>query len=331
MELTLTVPAAVSTPVRLDSFVASSSCCADMSRSHLKATVQRIFINGRPAKLSSPVQAGDRLFIVWAEQIPDAVIPEAIPLRIIYEDGAVTVVNKAAGMVTHPAPGNWHGTLANALLARWGGLSVAATATDSPGGLPRPGIVHRLDKDTTGVIITARTAAATAWLQNQFKARTVRKEYIALVAGKPPARSGDIRTWIVRDPRNRKRFTAKSTGGQGKYARTLYHCIACYGPYSVIRLRIKTGRTHQIRVHLKQLGCPIVGDTLYGKKDARFPDAPLMLHARLLRIRLPGRTAFTTFRAAIPPQFLAVYRAVRTLFPRIEMPKTAIPPSRRYS
>ena len=290
---TLVVPAEAAAE-RLDKYIAKNVAC--LNRSKLKAGATSILVNGKAQKISYKVRPNDKIEVDWQETVPTDIIPEDIPLNIIYEDDDVTVVNKAQGMVTHPASGNWSGTLVNALLFRWGSGETNEL---------RPGIVHRLDKDTSGVIITARTRAAEEILQKQIRAHTTKKEYIAIAVGVPKSASGIIKTQIVRDEADRKKFKAVTDTTAGKSAITYYRCFAVYGNYSLFRVRLGTGRTHQIRVHLKYLGCPILGDSVYGKKDKIFPDATLMLHARRLSIELPSgeRREFT---APVPARFKAI-------------------------
>ena len=225
-------------------------------------------------------------------------------------------------MVTHPASGNWTGTLVNALLYHWKRDAVSQVKDGTSSEIlaaRRPGIVHRLDKDTSGIIITAKNRDAEEWLQTQFKFRRLCKEYIVIVRGRPPAGAGDICTQIIRDPKDRKRYKAITGTNEGKASRTLYHCLACYGNYSLIRVRLKTGRTHQIRVHMRYIGCPVLGDPIYGKKDDIFPDATLMLHARKLIIRLPDQAHFSIFRAEVPERFRYVINILKKRFPRTVM------------
>jgi 23S rRNA pseudouridine1911/1915/1917 synthase len=311
------VPDDFSVSIRLDKYIASLP--NGMNRSKLKAGVSEILVNGKREKISFKVKAGDQIDIEWEDNIPDDIHPEYIPLDIIYEDKDVTVVNKQQGMVIHPASGNWSGTLVNALLYHWGRNSIMQIKEGTTSEIlaaRRPGIVHRLDKDTSGVIITAKNREAEEWLQTQFKLRKLRKEYIVIVRGHPPAAAGDIHTQIIRDPKNRKRYKAVTGTDDGKFARTLYHCLACYGNYSLIRVRLKTGRTHQIRVHMKYIGCPILGDPVYGKKDELFPDVTLMLHARELIVRLPGMKKFKIFRAAVPNRFRKVVKILKARYLR---------------
>lgn len=300
----VTVPESFTESERLDKYI--SSLKDGMNRSKLKSSATEILVNGKAVKLSTKVKAGDKIDIQWDENIPTDITPEDIPLHIIYEDENVTVINKEQGMVTHPAAGNWSGTLVNALLYHWKRESIAEIKDDDINKVlanRRPGIVHRLDKDTSGIIITAKNTFAEEWLSKQFLNKKLHKEYILITKGKPPASAGDIKTQIIRDPKDRKKYKALTGTQEGKFARTLYKVIAYYGNYSLIRVRLKTGRTHQIRVHMKYLGCPILGDPIYGKKDSLISDATLMLHSRQMDIRLPGKEDFTRFRAAVPLRF----------------------------
>lgn len=314
---TAKVPEDYENQERLDKFIASLP--NGMNRSKLKSGVNEILLNGKKVKLSQKVKAGDIIDIQWEDNIPDNIEPENIPLDIIYEDDDVTVVNKKQGMVTHPACGNWNKTLVNALLYHWGRKSIEQIKEGCTSDIiqrRRPGIVHRLDKETSGIIITAKNRAAEEFLQKQFKDKSNQKEYILIVTGRPPHRNGDIRTNIIRDPKNRHRFKAVDISDEGKFSRTIYHCIACYGNYSLLRVRIKTGRTHQIRVHMKYLGCPILGDSIYNKPDSLFPDATLMLHSVQLKIKLPGDNQLTTFRASVPNRFKRVEKKLKEKFPK---------------
>lgn len=314
------VPVEYQNTERLDKYIASLP--NGMNRSKLKSGVTEILVNGKKVKLSQKIKAGDQIDIQWEDNIPDDIEPENIPLNIIYEDNNVTVVNKVQGMVTHPACGNWNGTLVNALLYHWGRESISQLKEGSSSEIlqrRRPGIVHRLDKETSGILITAKNRDAEEWLQNQFKEKTLQKEYILICTGKPPAKAGDIRTQIIRDPKNRHRFKAVVDSDDGKFARTIYHCICCYGNYSLIRVRLKTGRTHQIRVHMKFLGCPILGDSIYNKPDKLFPKASLMLHSKKLKIRLPQKKEFSTFKTPVPQRFREIEKILKEKFVRTEL------------
>jgi len=434
--------ASLSEPVRADKYL--SETLALMSRSQLKARDARLFCNGKEVKLSHKIKNGDHLRLEWTEAPSEEITPEPVPLTILYRDADVFVINKPQGMVTHPAAGNWSGTLANGILwlslhgedARATGLQTEneaeaknelelnresraisesksepepepnSTSKREPeneripfytsfGTLPllnepppRAGIVHRIDKDTSGVIIVARTARAHEFLCRQFHDREARKEYLAIVRGAPPTTEGRIDTWLARSPRDRKKF-AVSPSGRGKHALTLYKVRAIWeiparteyaahtesassaesatraalsrpntaspaaaastrpgtaraseapqslsrrgplkgsashdGPskdssskrapskkatspqrYTLVALYPRTGRTHQLRVHMAHLGCPILGDPIYSKKDPHFPDASLMLHARRLKIRLPADNEFHIFAAPLPEHF----------------------------
>ena len=219
-------------------------------------------------------------------------LPEAIPLTVLYEDRSILVVDKPQGMVVHPGAGNRTGTLVHAVLHRCGEMS--ASFPDEP---VRPGIVHRLDKDTSGVIVVARTPSAHAFLADQFRQRQVRKQYLAVVVGVPAPRAGVLEGAIGRDQRDRQRFKVRPSG---KPARTGYRVLRVIGNLAVVALRPTTGRSHQLRVHMRSIGCPILGDPLYGAgRPAGFS---LMLHARRLRLTLPDGSV-RTFVAVVPERF----------------------------
>ena len=321
---------------RIDKYIASLP--NGFNRSKLKSGIHEILVNGNKSKLSGKIRAGDQIDIQWEDNIPDNIEPENIPLKIIFENDDVCVVNKEQGMVTHPAAGNWSGTLVNALLFHFGMDAIEQVKEGSSQeilALRRPGIVHRLDKDTSGVIITAKHRAAENHLSQEFKKRNVQKEYILIARGCPPKRDGIIDTLIVRDGADRKRFKAIDESAArnlrfgedaarferrnppcGKRAVTLYHVVAIYSNYTLIRAKLLTGRTHQIRVHMKYLGCPVLGDPIYSKRDSLFPDATMMLHSRILKIRLPGEKDLTTFKAAVPERFKKMIALLREKYPR---------------
>jgi 23S rRNA pseudouridine1911/1915/1917 synthase len=311
--ISLVVAADAGGGTRLDRYCAMKD--GSVSRSRLKNGAVDIRVNGIVSKMSRMVRENDVITVEWTD--PPSVLPSAenIPLEIIYEDEFVTVVNKRQGMVTHPGAGNWSGTLVHALLWHWKELA--------PDGNLRPGIVHRLDKDTSGGIITARKPEAESWLQKQFSERKTRKIYYAILCGRPVPDRGEIKTNIVRDPKNRKRFTWSEDPEKGRFAHTSYKVVSSYGTYAIVRFSIHTGRTHQIRVHSKYLGCPILGDPIYGKKDPLFPGATLMLHARSLTVVLPPTEApvatdgtAVTFTAPIPLRFRKVLATLRERFPK---------------
>jgi len=291
------------------------------SRSRLKEGLVLLTCNNKNAKLSSRVKNGDRIHFQWKNPIPSTIKPEEIDLHIVYEDGNLMVLNKVQGMVVHPAHGNWSGTLVNALLFHWGreAIQKEASLLDWPEAQKRPGIVHRLDKDTSGLIITAKNAKTEAYLKKQFKKHAVIKQYIAITKGHPPFEKGTIKTQIMRDPNNPQKYIASTDESQGKFAHTDYICIALYGPYALMKIRIKTGRTHQIRVHMKYINCPILGDPLYGVRDSRFKTATLMLHASKLGIRLPEQKQRSLFKAATPIRFKKVLQVFHKEYERNSM------------
>ncbi|MDR2537024.1 MAG: RluA family pseudouridine synthase [Treponema sp.] len=284
----------LSSPLRLDRYVAEN--LALLSRSQLKSRCIEAKVNGKAVKISRLLKGGDRLELNWAESEPPDLIPENLPLNILYEDANAVLVNKEQGMVVHPGAGNRRGTLANALLFRRLCLRGEQNLSSPE---ERLGIVHRLDKDTSGVIIAAYNNEALAFLAAQFKNRQARKIYVAIVRGTPKESSGNIETCITRDPRDRKRFTVSAN--KGKPALTSYRVLRSWGVYSLVLLRPRTGRTHQLRVHMLHLGHPILGDPIYGASAVR--NATLMLHAKSLRILLPGGTEPQTFRAPLPARF----------------------------
>jgi 23S rRNA pseudouridine1911/1915/1917 synthase len=298
--------------------VYTASVLRILTRSQIKSRNLTATVNGKAAKLSSPVKTGDRIALSWDEKPPSELPPENIPLSVIYEDENCVVLNKAQGMVVHPGAGNYRGTLVNALLWRRmaagsGHFSVDDVRADLRHG-ERPFIVHRLDKDTSGVLIAAYTEDALRFLSGQFKERAVKKTYAAIVAGVPLQELGLIDTSICRDPRNRKTFMVSEAGGKGKRAVTRYKLIRSVASggdvYSLLLLRPRTGRTHQLRVHLRHIGCPILGDPIYHKKNPCFPAATLMLHALALEITLPGGER-RMFRAPLPGRFSVVPGLVR--------------------
>jgi 23S rRNA pseudouridine1911/1915/1917 synthase len=295
--------------IRLDRYVAEYLRL--LSRSQIKAKKLSARVNGKDVKISRPVKTGDRLELSWVAGEPADLVAENLPLDVIYEDSRVVVINKAQGMVVHPGAGNHTGTLANALLFRRWERGLAGEGF-------RPGIVHRLDKDTSGVIIAAYDDEALAFLSDQFKARRTKKIYAALVTGVPREPEGLIETFIARDSRDRKKFAVSP--GKGKAACTRYRVIRAWNGYSLLLLRPKTGRTHQLRVHLRYLGCPILGDPLYGKTDSCFPKATLMLHAKSLSLVIPsagssigtaGTGEYATFKTPLPERFRETLRVLR--------------------
>lgn len=286
---------------RLDVFLASR--LEALSRARIQALIrdQFILVNNGPAKPRDAVKAGDRISIALPEAVPALAAPEEIPLTILYEDEHLVVIDKAHGMVVHPAAGNPCGTLVNALLFHCKGQ------LSGIGGVERPGIVHRLDKDTSGCLVVAKTDAAHQSLTAQFAAReTMEKLYLAVTYGVPSPESGTVFTHLARHPVNRQKMAVCNPPG-GKPSITDYrvlHRDVATGT-ALVRCHLHTGRTHQIRVHMHHLGCPILGDPIYGRVPQRrgIPVDRLMLHAWRLSFQHPAGGRLMRFEATIPEVF----------------------------
>jgi 23S rRNA pseudouridine1911/1915/1917 synthase len=293
--------------LRLDRYIAENLRL--LSRSQVKSRELEARVNGKAVKISRIVKNGDNIELSWNVAEPVDLIPENIPLDIIFENNRVVVINKPQGMVVHPGAGNWQGTLANALYhRRLESRSKTEGAAQTQG--VRPGIVHRLDKDTSGVIIAAYDDEALAFLAEQFKSRKAKKTYIAIVNGIPKENKGRIETYIARDPKDRKRFTVSD---KGRASLTLYSVIKTWPSHSLLLLRPKTGRTHQIRVHLRHLGHPVLGDAVYGFAETAFQNASLMLHSRSLAITLPDESEQRVFKAPLPERFTRMIKLLTNL------------------
>ena len=267
---------------RLDRFLQEK--LPEFSRSRIQDWIRegRVTVNGASASPALLLKPNDRVAVEPAPQTPLRAVPEAIPLTILYEDGDLVAVDKPAGMVVHAGAGVRAGTLVNALLARFDSLSNA-------GGALRPGIVHRLDRYTSGVLLVAKHDAAHRALAAQFAGREVSKVYLALVHGAVPGETGRIEKPVSRDPVRRIRMTARLPGGRA--AVTAYRVLERPPGFTFLEVRISTGRTHQIRVHLSDLGHPVVGDPLYGAPRAVAGMPPLdryFLHAHSIRFRQPS-------------------------------------------
>jgi 23S rRNA pseudouridine1911/1915/1917 synthase len=289
---------------RVDSYLTGQA--AGLTRSQLQQRNPLFFVNDRQVKASHRLRAGDRLLVRYDSPPAVEVSAEQTPLDILYEDESVIVLNKPAGMVVHPAHGNFHGTLMQGLLYYLAGLDRRFEGSPYH---DRPGIVHRLDKDTSGVLIAAKNPEALEQLAGQFRARTTKKVYLAVVKGVPRNRRGVIDGNIRRDPAHRKRFEVSEN--RGKPSRTRYRVVRELGGYSLLELRPVTGRTHQLRVHLKHIGTPVLGDPIYGRRDTNFPDLELMLHAYRLTITTPDGIT-RTYRAPLPERFRRFLAAVRS-------------------
>ena len=278
---------------RLDSYLASG--LELFPRSQARIRVDGIKVNGRPAKLATRLCQGDRVAVTYRDLEPLTAIPEPMALSVLHEDAGVLVLDKPAGIVTHPGAGNRTGTLLNGVLAH-----CSCVRDAFPDELVRPGVVHRLDKETSGVIVFAKSPEVHLALARQFALRRVRKRYLAVLDGSPPAAAGTVDLPIGRDDRDRTRFAAVA---RGRVALTRYRLLGKLAVgRSLVLLAPVTGRTHQLRVHLAALGCPVAGDVVYGR--GRCADASsMLLHAATLRLHLPGDEVLRRFRAPLPERF----------------------------
>ncbi|MBI2328642.1 MAG: RluA family pseudouridine synthase [Chloroflexi bacterium] len=285
---------------RLDKYV--SQHYPELSRTQVQKFIGDgyIKVNDQDARAGLKLNAGDRLTINLPPPTPSSLLPEAIPLTIIYEDDDLLVVDKPAGVVVHPAAGHPGHTLVNALLSH---LSSLPDTGDSL----RPGIVHRLDKDTSGLMLVAKNSGAHQNLAGQFKARAVVKAYLALVKGQLTPQDGVIEAPIGRDRRHRQRMAVVAED-KGRQARTQYHVVNYTGNYSLLEVRPETGRTHQIRVHLAAIGYPVVGDNVYGVKSPYL--SRQFLHASRLGFHLPSSDEYVELTSPLPPDLAQALRDI---------------------
>lgn len=284
---------------RLDKFLVA--CLPSFSRSRLQSLIEDglVLVDGVPARKAG--QTLDKSSLVEVHippPKPSHIKPEDIPLEIIFEDDSVIVVNKPAGMVVHPSPGHSEGTLVHAALAH-------APEMEGVGGVQRPGVVHRLDKETSGLILLAKNNIAHHWLQTQFKERNTHKTYLALVDGAPPTPTGRIEAPIGRNTNSRKQMAVVELD-KGRDAFTEYRTLQAFPAHTFLEAHPITGRTHQIRLHLAFIGCPVVGDRMYGRKRSTLPLERHFLHAARLCIKLPGESEPTTFEAPLPPELSTI-------------------------
>lgn len=303
--------AAADSGKRLDSFLHER--LPEFSRSRLQSWIKgsRVLVNGEPARASYLLRGTEDVSVSPAELPPLRAQPEELPLNILYEDSDVVVIDKPAGMVVHAGSGRHSGTVVNALLHRFGSLS-------SVNGEIRPGIVHRLDKETSGVLVVARTDRAHLALARQFHDRQVEKIYLALVHGRMKQRRGQITAPISRDPVHRTRMTSRLASGRA--AVTDYEVLEQFDRFSYLQIRLGTGRTHQIRVHLSSLRHPIAGDRLYGA-PASIPGYPplgrFFLHAHRLRFQSPSSEEWITVESPLPPELTELLVSLRSNAVRI--------------
>lgn len=304
---------------RIDAYL--SSRFPDYSRSVMQKVIdaQAVLVNGRPVKASYKVRLDDVIRVWLPELADDAPAPEDIPLEVVYDDPAFTVVNKPAGMVVHPAKGHWTGTLVNALQFHYDTLSTV-------GGEHRPGIVHRLDRDTTGLLIVAKDDQAHRRLAAQFERRTIQKEYLAIVSGVPERDSDYVEATVGPHPTNREKMAVRAPEDGGKQAVTFYQVVDRFRGFALVRCKPQTGRTHQLRIHLTHIGHPIVADKAYSGRDrltlgdvagpsASDAATPLIdrqaLHAHTLRLTHPLTGEHLEFVAPLPGDMVRTLAALR--------------------
>ena len=283
---------------RLDRFLADHA--PDLSRAAAARLIKGhlVLVNGKPAQPSDRVATGDVVDYEVPEMYAVTATPEPIPLHVMYEDEDLAVINKPAGMVVHPAPGHSSGTLVHALLGRGGAWS-------GTGGAARPGIVHRLDRGTSGLIVVARNDPSHRALSAQLSDRTLSRSYLAIVRGRVKDDAGELEGPIGRHPKDRKRMAVVAGG---RFARTRYEVVGRRGSHTLLRCDLDTGRTHQIRVHLAALGHPVAGDAEYGGREAGV-ERP-MLHAWRLKLRHPRTRQEMSFEVAPPPDFEAYWASL---------------------
>ncbi|MGB5924778.1 MAG: RluA family pseudouridine synthase [Dehalococcoidia bacterium] len=273
--------------IRLDKYLIQ--VLPQSSRAYLQKLIEQgyVLVNGQKAKASQKLSKSDRITVELPPS-PGHPLAEPIPLTVIHEDEDIMVIDKPAGLTVHPAPGHPSHTLVNAILARCPGLTISNE-------LMRPGIVHRLDKDTSGLIVVAKNDFAREYLAAQFKSRTVTKRYLVLVKGRLSPEQGIIEAPIGRDPRRRQKMAIVEAG---KEATTQYQVRKYLDTYTLVEVSPLTGRTHQIRIHLSAIGCPVVGDPIYGIKSAHLDRQ--FIHAYRLGFRLPSTKQYQEFTSPLP-------------------------------
>jgi 23S rRNA pseudouridine1911/1915/1917 synthase len=299
--------------IRLDKFLAEA--LPALSRTQIQRLIDagRVALPRGKATARYRVRSGERISLEVPPPQPTHLLPEDIPLDIVFEDEALVVVNKPPGMVVHPAPGHPHGTLVNALLYHCNVLS-------GIGGEERPGIVHRLDKDTSGLLLVAKHDRSHRHLSEQLRDRTLRRRYLALVQGCPPTEQGSIDAPIGRHPQHRQKMAVVEANGRA--ARTHYQVLESWGVLSLLQLSLETGRTHQIRVHLAHIGRPVIGDPIYGTKALSLPRHPALerwlhtfprqaLHACELQFAHPETGETMTFFAPLPDDLATLMTRIR--------------------
>ncbi|WP_238915989.1 RluA family pseudouridine synthase [Clostridium sp. YIM B02555] len=286
---------------RIDKYL--SEIFVDKSRSFIQGLIEKdgIEVNGKIPKSNYKLKTFDKIEVTFSEPEVLNVEAEDIPLNILYEDADIVVVNKEQGMVVHPAPGNYNGTLVNALLYHCTDLS-------SINGIIRPGIVHRIDKDTSGVLVVAKNDKAHNKLSEQLKDHSMKREYYALVEGRIKNDKGIIDKPLARNKKDRLKMGIVEGG---KRAVTHYEVLERYNGFSLIKCVLETGRTHQIRVHMASIGFPLVGDPLYGFKKQKFKINGQMLHAKTLGFIHPTKNEYVEFTTELPEYFRTILDKLR--------------------
>ena len=287
--------------IRIDKYL--SGVFVDKSRSFIQGLIEKdsIKVNNKSPKSNYKLKALDEIEVIFKEPEILEVDAEEIPLHILYEDKDIIVVNKVQGMVVHPAPGNYNGTLVNALLFHCTDLS-------SINGVIRPGIVHRIDKDTSGILVVAKNDESHNKLSDQLKDHSMKREYYALIEGRLKNEKGTIDKPLARNKRDRLKMGIVEGG---KNAVTHYEVIERYNGYTLIKCILETGRTHQIRVHMASIGFPLVGDPLYGFKKQRFKLKGQMLHAKTLGFIHPTKNEYVEFTTELPEYFYGIIDKLR--------------------
>jgi 23S rRNA pseudouridine1911/1915/1917 synthase len=287
--------------LRADHFISQQ---LGLTRSSLQHDMEKGLVtkDGKPVKASYKVKTGDVFTVIVPPAVPLEAVPEPIPIDVLYEDEDVIVVNKPRGMVIHPAAGNYTGTLVNALLYHCRDLS-------GINGVVRPGIVHRLDKDTSGVMIAAKNDTAHLALSEQIRNKEAKRTYLAIVRGNIRDDQGHIETRIDRDPRDRMKMAVVLSGG--RLAITDYTVLERYGRFTVVRCQLQTGRTHQIRVHMAYLGHPLVGDPKYMPEKTCFSIRGQALHSEKLTFRHPRTGEIMTIEAPLPEDMQTILTRLR--------------------
>lgn len=285
--------------IRLDAYL--NEIYEDISRAYLQKLIKEgnVLVNNIEHKKNYILQVGDLIDVIIPEPVELKIVAEDIFIEIVYEDNYLAVVNKPRGMVVHPAPGNYNGTMVNALLYKLDSLS-------SINGVIRPGIVHRIDKDTTGLLVVAKDDYTHQHLSNNIKEHKTERIYIALVHGNVKNNKGTIDLPIGRDERDRKKMAVSQKNS--KEAITHFEVITRFNKYSLLKLQLETGRTHQIRVHLAHIGFPVVGDDLYGRKNNEFDIHGQLLHAKKLAFIHPKYEKLMEFEVDLPEDFKKILK-----------------------